>query len=1291
MSKIETVKNKRGANLAIGEVKPNSFSYYDDCTIDVEIFVYSDDFSKRCSFWLENVRTGFTGESWIDGYYDDELESNPDFTSGMELSEIYTDEELEERAMDDTIWLLFDSYSLEDNPIFQDPIIDCINRIEDAIAAQQVYLFNEDCAIEDPELDSLLLDSPEEAWSDLIEEDILDYDAIDEDDHQRVDYFKKETLKAEAPADDDGTVPEEVSASALDYCRVHPASCLLLPLAICEGMLKTHFLQPAGLPAKVLKKLGECDWTDAEAAESVLVSVRNLVLSELKKARWVDVKDEYFYRYEYCSDAVEKAAAELRSLCRLLGMLCPKEGHGLDAGQSFEFNTDRSRDFLRLREEYNLVIPEKVAYDFLVGNDLRQQYSQVILDKDEQTTRLSLIQSEVFSIIEDKYIDKNTPQGLFDAALTLKEYDGGSFAGQILETESEDDYFSDDGSSIVFHGVCYHCSDSEYTMSGGRMVQKNPGLMRVSSSSEMPYRGLVHILSSVNYHGREYPVVNIDEYAFQNCDKVKSVVIDEGLYEISSKAFSYCTGLADISLPKSLKVLRSFCFEHCTGLKSIFIPAGVTDIENDCFDGCSNLAEIIVDEANPVYMSADGVLCDRKSGQRLYVPDANKAINDPEPTSHGEVIEEGDGVFSVDGIRYDELQERDYSNGEVRYEKVLCVLPLKDGSYTGKVVIPAEVKYKKRWRRVTQIEKDAFSDCPDLVELSIPAGVRDLAGIASGSPRLRAIYVDEANEEFTSMDGVVYNKEKTKIVCFPEGHGESFEIPSTVRSIDDEFNDCISLRHIVIPQSVTRIYWGAFKGCSGLQEIDVPGSVKCIQLDCFNDCTGLQSITLGEGIQSVESAFHNCSSLKKLILPDSLETVSISAFGKCGTIEEVRFPKGRFPSINAVPKKFYPWGQPPFFLGGVYYEPYFDYHDQTAIVRVANVPKEQLPQTSFPGIETVAIPPIVEQYGFTYVVNQFWSWCQQFPDLHRLELPETVVDFRGNISSLREYVVDGDNPEFAAIDGVLYSKDLRRLISAPRGASTKVVVRDGVEIIEEKAFEDYLSLEELVLSDSVREIKDSAFNNCTSLRRVHFNKGLEKIGSSAFINTALTSVVLPASLKDVNQKPLSGRLPFFGCRDLKEFVMGEEGGPLTAIDGVLYEKTRSGLRLIHCPPGFTGRLTIPDGVCCIGDKSMWNIENLEAVIMPDSVERIESWAIAECKSLKEVVISRGLKYVGSCAFCNCPSLQELNFARCKHYFGYDGIDTSAFMKNPQLKLILPVDIENRRQYFEREMNKKTGW
>ena len=77
-----------------------------------------------------------------------------------------------------------------------------------------------------------------------------------------------------------------------------------------------------------------------------------------------------------------------------------------------------------------------------------------------------------------------------------------------------------------------------------------------------------------------------------------------------------------------------------------------------------------------------------------------------------------------------------------------------------------------------------------------------------------------------------------------------------------------------------------------------------------------------------------------------------------------------------------------------------------------------------------------------------------------------------------------------------------------------------------------------------------------------------------------------------------------------------------------------------------------------------------------------------CKSLREVILSRELQYVGHSAFRECPSLKELDFTRCKHYFGYDGIETSAFMKNPQLKLILPADMEDKRKYFEREMKEQ---
>ena len=651
----------------------------------------------------------------------------------------------------------------------------------------------------------------------------------------------------------------------------------------------------------------------------------------------------------------------------------------------------------------------------------------------------------------------------------------------------------------------------------------------------------------------------------------------------------------------------------------------------------------------------------------------------------GVVVEEGDGVFSLDGIRYEIYDANNYSVGKVECVKAARVL---HSAYAGKLAIPDRVMYHRRWSTVTQIEDGAFSDCPELLEVSIPATVKWIRGKVTGSPALAAVNVDEANGCYASIDGVVYDKGRTTIVWYPEGHGESFEIPSTVKTVGDEFNGCTTLRSIVIPQGVTRLCVGAFKGCAGLRELYVPGSVKRIEKDCFDDCSGLESITLGDGVQAVENAFHNCTALRRLILPDSLDSVSFHSFRNCGAVEEIRFPKGRFLAIGAVPQSFYPWGQAPFFVDGVYYEPYFDYNDQTALVRVANVPKDQLPRTSFPGIETIAIPPIVEKYGFTYIVNQFWCNCAQFPDLHRLELPETIVDIRDTVPGLREYVVDQNNREFASIDGILYSRDLRKLISVPRGTSpAKFVVRDGVELVAEKALKDFHSVKEVVLGAGVREIGSHAFENCTSLRVVHFNSGLEKIGSMAFSNTALESVELPSSLKDVCQRPFSGGRPFHGCRDLKEFKMAEEGGPLTAIGGVLYGKGGRGLVLIYCPPGYEGRLVIPDGVDAIGDSAMCCAEKLEAVVMPDSVRRIDGWALAECKSLREVVLSRELQYVGSCAFRNCPSLKTLDLTRCEHYFGYDGIDTSAFADNPQLELILPADIEHRRKYFEQEMKK----
>ena len=1301
MPEIHTFKNKRGANIEIGEIRPNSFEYYSGCTVDVQITVYTDDLKRKFSFWLLGHDTGWDGDSIMDGIYESEFENNEDFDEDMELGDIYTEEELEEMAWDD----IMDGYEFDPDGC---PFLDYINRIEDALAAKAGEQFEDSGIIKDADIDALFAYPLDEFWEDLKQRDLIDFVAMAEEDavFVRKDYGERYTDLVEdfeiefggedTESDDTPESQEALSDAAVQYCKVHPVDCLLLPYAICEGMLDTHFVQPRGLLEQVKRLLNRADWSDDEAAEEALLAVRKVVLTELKKARWLDLENWNYRRYKYYDDEVDEAAEEIEHLCKIFEELCPKSAHDIKLECPFELSSDRTADIFRLRDECNVVIPEKIAYDFLVDTPMREDYSKTVLhwekyfEPEKLVTRLELVKDELFEAIEDNYLDDEHIEGLFDAAIVMKEYDSESFVARMREAESEDDYFEENDSGGVYsHGIHYFCTDYEFSYRNSKWVVENPGLIRVTSNKKTEYRGSIHIPSTLEYRGQRYPVDSVASYAFCDCAKVTKVVFDEGVTVIEKEAFSGCTGLGELSLPSSLKELEMSCFKGCTGLKRIFIPAGVTVIDLSCFENCSQLTDILVDDANPVFKSADGILCDKKSDQKVYIPEANKA-KDEDLSLQGEVIEEEDGSFSLGGIRYETLNEGYWTEtSEWKYRKIIRVLPSsEDAPYSGKLVIPAKVKYHGFWLDVTDICEDAFSHCPDLLQVDVPAGIKWMKLDLTGSTNLSAINIDGASEQYVSIDGIVYNKKLTEIVCYPPGHGDSLEIPATVKSIGKVFKDCTLLRRVTIPSSVTELSFGAFEGCSGLEEIYVPGSIKCIKDDCFNDCKGLITVTLGEGVETVESAFAHCTSLQRIVFPDSLKTVKASSFIGCSAIESIRFPNNRYPFIKALPEQFYPWGQEPFVLDGIYYEPCRDGNDEAAL-RVAMFPKEQLGQAVRPGVNSLCIPALVEQYGFTYKVKQIWSDCAQCPDLQRMELPKTITDIRLSCPSLKEIVVDPANPVYASIDGILYGDGLRKLVAVPKGREiSKFTVGDGVETIAEKLFSGRTDLKEVVLPDSVKEIESNAFENCTSLSRFNFNKGLQKIGSGAFQNTALTSVKLPSSLKDICQEKFTGVKPFARCRNLKAFVVTDEKGLFTAIDGLLYLKSSWGLKLIFCPSGFTGKLVLPDGVYSIQDDALCGIEGLESVVMPDSLKRIESWAFAMCKSLKEVVLSRELQYVGSCAFRECPSLKELDFKRCKHYFGYEGIDTSAFMNNPQLKLILPADMEDKRKYFEREMKEK---
>lgn len=150
-------------------------------------------------------------------------------------------------------------------------------------------------------------------------------------------------------------------------------------------------------------------------------------------------------------------------------------------------------------------------------------------------------------------------------------------------------------------------------------------------------------------------------------------------------------------------------------------------------------------------------------------------------------------------------------------------LEVADGDYSGSVVIPEEVTYMNRTRKVTSIGDNAFYECTSLTSITIPNSVKSIGDYA--------------------------------------------------------FFACTSLTSITIPDRVTSIGQRAFKQCTGLTSITIPDSVKSIGKSAFIGCTGLESVTLSDSIDSIGSlAFRNCNALTSITIPKSIKFIGESAF-----------------------------------------------------------------------------------------------------------------------------------------------------------------------------------------------------------------------------------------------------------------------------------------------------------------------------------------------------------------------------------------------------------------------------
>jgi hypothetical protein len=250
--------------------------------------------------------------------------------------------------------------------------------------------------------------------------------------------------------------------------------------------------------------------------------------------------------------------------------------------------------------------------------------------------------------------------------------------------------------------------------------------------------------------------------------------------------------------------------------------------------------------------------------------------------------------------------------------------------------------------------------------------------------------------------------------------------------------------------------------------------------------------------------------------------------------------------------------------------------------------------------------------------------------------------------------------------GIIFSKDRKKILGCRNKNITEVIIPDGVTSIHSQSFKfccnlvrvvipagvkyigqqafDYcFNLKEVVLPDSVRTIGEYAFDDCKKLKEIVLPAGVRTIGACAFGNCSKSKLNIPASVKNI------GIMAFDAVKKLtsdnKRFQI-KEGGVL--VDTKLK-------KLIYAPLSLSGTYRIPEGVAVIGKGVFAGHDRLVEVTMPEGVTVIEDFAFDRCNNLRSVFLPESVTHIGGCAFLACQML-EVNIPS-----GVTEIGSSAFV------------------------------
>ena len=488
--------------------------------------------------------------------------------------------------------------------------------------------------------------------------------------------------------------------------------------------------------------------------------------------------------------------------------------------------------------------------------------------------------------------------------------------------------------------------------------------------------------------------------------------------------------------------------------------------------------------------------------------------------------------------------------------------------------------------------------------------------------KLESISVSESNTTYKSIDGNLYSKDgKTLLLHAPGKREFSFAVPDGVTHINYSAIGGY-LKSVTIPKSVVHVDKYAFYGdvVEVINNSDVElsgglithnGSTRIVSVGDYrffsyqgidylvsyvgNDTElNLPADYQGREYVIYPYAFANTANpVVKVNISAGVSEIHNLAFAGCDTVADIMVDSNNAEYTSFDGNVYSKSGKMLLFLAPA----------KTNIVIPDHV--TSIAQNSHLGnVESIKIGN-----GITNLSSYTFNYCY---NLKSVTLGSGISSISTSAFSgcynLTNITVDRDNPNFKAVDNILYSKNGETLVWCAPGKG------------------------KVVIPDSVRTINNDAFNECADLTSVTVGSGVEYISENPF--------------------------PYRGT--LTNITISPDNQNYKAIDNVVYSK--DGTKLVMCLPDKT-EFVVPDGVRSIGNYAFNECTSLTGVTLPDSLETIGNYAFDCCYVLTKIDIPNNVRSIGEGAFTFCEQLKNITIPDSVERIGDNAFDLCLNLEN----------------------------